>query len=48
MHKQPKPVAWQVKSKENGTWGPPFVSFKMANWFRQQGYEVRELVVQEG
>lgn len=40
---QIKPVAWQCKSKENGTWGPPFNSIKTARSLAAEGHEVREL-----
>jgi hypothetical protein len=44
---QPKrtqePVAWQAKSKLNGTWGPPVTREKMAESLRADGYEVRAL-----
>jgi hypothetical protein len=41
-------VAWQVKSKELDTWGPPIQRRKIAKQLeRKYGYELRDLIVKE-
>ena len=39
-------VAYQIFT-ENNTWGPPFVSKSVAQYFENKGMKVRKLIVKE-